>query len=86
MFRVVNSKGSDAIGALVRATAGEVTRSAYVMPGSSYCSSSDPRLHFGLGAATGVSSLTVRWPGGKTETFGPFTAGKVHEVRQGTGH
>ena len=35
--------------------------------GSSYLSSEDPRLHFGLGDATKVSKLTVRWPDG-TET------------------
>jgi enediyne biosynthesis protein E4 len=34
--------------------------------GSSYLSSEDPRLFFGLGKATTVSSLVVRYPGGKT--------------------
>jgi hypothetical protein len=32
--------------------------------GSSYLSSEDPRLHFGLGAATRVRELVVRFPGG----------------------
>jgi hypothetical protein len=32
--------------------------------GSSYLSSEDPRLHFGLGAADEVSEVVVRWPGG----------------------
>jgi hypothetical protein len=85
MFRVLNAKGADAIGALVRVTSGGTTRSAWVMPSYGYCSSSDPRLHFGLGAATEVSAVSVRWPGGKTETFGPFPAGRLHELRQGTG-
>jgi hypothetical protein len=35
-----------------------------VQAGSSYLSSQDPRVHFGLGAATGVSQLIVRYPGG----------------------
>jgi hypothetical protein len=35
-----------------------------VQAGSSYLSSQDPRVHFGLGAATSVSQLIVRYPGG----------------------
>ncbi|HEX8748815.1 MAG TPA: CRTAC1 family protein, partial [Pyrinomonadaceae bacterium] len=33
----------------------------------SYLSSNDKRLLFGLGAATGVSYLEVRWPGNRTQ-------------------
>jgi Na+-translocating ferredoxin:NAD+ oxidoreductase RnfD subunit len=36
--------------------------------GSSYLSSEDPRLHFGLGLATRVRELVVRFPGGRTVT------------------
>jgi ASPIC/UnbV protein/VCBS repeat protein len=32
--------------------------------GSSYLSSEDPRLHFGLGTAKAVRKLVIRWPGG----------------------
>jgi hypothetical protein len=39
-----------------------------VQAGSSYLSSEDPRVHFGLGAATSVSQLIVRYPGGHTTT------------------
>ena len=35
-----------------------------VLTGSSYLSSEDPRVHFGLGAATSVRELRVRFPGG----------------------
>jgi hypothetical protein len=38
-----------------------------VSAGDSYASSHDPRLHFGLGAATVADSIEVRWPdGGRT--------------------
>jgi len=37
-----------------------------VQAGSSYLSSEDPRVHFGLGTADTVKELTVRYPGGKT--------------------
>ncbi len=36
-----------------------------VQAGSSYLSSPDPRVHFGLGAATSVSQLIVRYPDGQ---------------------
>ena len=35
-----------------------------VQAGSSYLSSEDPRAHFGLGGATRVRELVVRYPGG----------------------
>jgi len=37
--------------------------------GGSYASTHASTLHIGLGQATGVSKLTVHWPGGKTQTF-----------------
>ena len=36
-----------------------------VHAGGSYLSSEDPRVHFGLGAATTVRELVVRWPDGR---------------------
>ena len=36
-----------------------------VQAGSSYLSSEDPRVHFGLGAATEATRLVVRWPSGR---------------------
>ena len=40
-----------------------------VRSGSSYSSSSDLRLHFGLGAETAVRAIEVRWPNGNSELF-----------------
>jgi Na+-translocating ferredoxin:NAD+ oxidoreductase RnfD subunit len=40
-----------------------------VQAGSSYLSSEDPRLHFGLGGATTVRSVTVRYPWGGSRTL-----------------
>ena len=40
-----------------------------VRAGTSYGSSSDPRVTFGLGDATVVDSLEVRWPTGKVQRF-----------------
>ena len=36
--------------------------------GGSYLSSSDPRVHFGLGDATRIDRLEIRWPSGKARS------------------
>ncbi|HVS85751.1 MAG TPA: FG-GAP-like repeat-containing protein, partial [Gaiellaceae bacterium] len=54
-------------GAVVTAVLPDGRRlSREVQAGSSYLSSEDPRVHFGLGAATTVRELLVRFPGGAT--------------------
>jgi ASPIC and UnbV/FG-GAP-like repeat len=53
-------------GALVTAVLPNGRRLVHeVQAGSSYLSSEDPRVHFGLGEATTLKELDVRWPGGK---------------------
>ena len=54
----------DAIGAKVFLTAGGVRQRADVFSGASYASTSDPRVHFGLGAASKVDKLEIFWPSG----------------------
>ena len=63
--RVVDAaSGRDAAGALVTVAAGGRTMQRVVAPAGSYLSSGDPRVHFGLGAATAVDELRVRSPAG----------------------
>jgi hypothetical protein len=54
----------DAVGAKLFLTAGGVRQRADVVSGGSYGSSSDPRVHFGLGAASKVDKLEIDWPSG----------------------
>jgi hypothetical protein len=58
-------KNTGALGAVVRLTAGGVTQTRMARTGSSYLSQSERTLTFGLGAATAVERLTVRWPSGE---------------------
>ncbi|MGH3002976.1 MAG: FG-GAP-like repeat-containing protein [Gaiellaceae bacterium] len=51
-----------------------------VTAGSSYLSSEDPRVHFGLGAATKVAALTVRYPWGGESRLTGVRADRVLEV------
>jgi hypothetical protein len=48
--------------------------------GSSYLSSEDPRLHFGLGAVTAVPEVRVRWPGGEETVLEDIEANRILEV------
>jgi hypothetical protein len=40
-----------------------------VRANSSFESASDPRLHFGVGAARRTDSISIRWPSGKLEAL-----------------
>ena len=57
----------DAVGAKVFLSAGAVRQRADVISGASYGSSSDQRVHFGLGAARRVDKLEIHWSSGKRE-------------------
>jgi enediyne biosynthesis protein E4 len=54
----------DAIGAQVRISTVGGEQFAMATTASSYQSSSDKRVHFGLGAADSVQEIEVRWPSG----------------------
>ena len=55
-----------------------------VQAGSSYLSSEDPRVHFGLGAATSVSQLIVRYPDGHTVSRNDVPADRIVFFRRQT--
>jgi hypothetical protein len=59
----------DGIGAQVAVFSGSRKFVQEVRSGSSYISSNDLRLHFGLGESTGVARIEVRWPSGLNESF-----------------
>lgn len=84
-LRLLEADGVDALGATVTVTAGERAWSQRAMSAYSYCSANDPRVHVGLGRATQVDAVSVLWPDGRTETFGPLEAGRQHDLAQGTG-
>jgi hypothetical protein len=56
-----------------------------VRSGSSYNSSNDLRLHFGLGAETHLTSIDVRWPKGAHEEFEVGTVDRIVELVEGKG-
>jgi len=75
----------DGIGARVEAVAGALRQIDEVRSGGSYLSQSDVRVHFGLGAATRVDRLTVRWPSGLVDTIHNIPADRHIVVEEGSG-
>jgi hypothetical protein len=73
----------DAIGTRVTVTAGGRRQSVWRFGGGSYQSSSDPRLHIGLGDASRAETLEVAWPSGKVDKFGPLAADTGYLVLEG---
>jgi hypothetical protein len=62
-----------------------VTQFDEVRGGGSYLSQNDLRLHFGLGSATRIDSVEVRWPSGKTESFKDVAGDKIYTILEGRG-
>ena len=84
-FTLHDKRGKEIPGAMVGIGQGETVRWRLADPAYSYLARNDPRAHFGLGQAGPVTSVTVRWPSGELEEFGPMEAGAYHLLRQGKG-
>ncbi len=75
----------DAVGATVYLTANGMRQREDVISGGSFASSSDMRPHFGLGSATKVDSLEVRWPSGAMEEFPVPRIDTILTLQEGQG-
>jgi len=73
-----------AIGARVTARYGERSQAQEVTAQSSFYSTNDRRLHFGLGEAKSAE-LTIRWPNGAAERIPSVEADQLVVVREGAG-
>ncbi|MFQ5843853.1 MAG: CRTAC1 family protein [Planctomycetota bacterium] len=70
----------DPAGAVVRVTTGEVTQSQVLHFGSSFLSSEDPRLHFGLGSRARADRVEILWPDGKRQTLHDVAGDRLHVI------
>ena len=75
----------DAVGATVLLTADGFTQRGDVMSGGSFASSSDPRLHFGLGKSVKISRIEIRWPSGLVETVSQPGVDGIFPITEGKG-
>jgi hypothetical protein len=86
---VGTTSNKSAIGARVTLT-GELGHKPHVWvnevrSGSSYSSSSDLRLHFGLGSEPRLNRLLIRWPNGESETFPLPALDRIVTLTEGSG-
>ncbi|MCM3871741.1 MAG: CRTAC1 family protein [Pyrinomonadaceae bacterium] len=73
----------DAIGSVAYLTTGKLRQRADLVSGAVYCSQNDMTLHFGLGAATKVDKLEIKWSDGTVETFNVPAVDKTMTITQG---
>jgi hypothetical protein len=75
----------DGFGARVEVKSANLAQSAEVRANASFESASDPRLHFGLGPATRVDSITIRWSSGVVDRIGAENADQELVIEEGKG-
>jgi hypothetical protein len=75
----------DAYGALVKIIADGQSWLGVCNPGLSYCSSGDPRVHFGLGNVTTIKEIQVQWPDGSKEMFAGGAVDRLLVLKRGEG-
>ena len=86
MVRAVGTKSNrDGIGARITVTAGGRTLVREVKSGSSYLGQGDLRAHVGIGDATRIDRLEIRWPGGEVQRIDTPPVNQVLTVEEGKG-
>ncbi len=72
------------LGARIKVKTGLLEQIGEATTASSIYSANDPRVHFGLGAAT-QADVEVRWPSGKTQSFKDVPANRIVLVDEDAG-
>lgn len=75
----------DGIGAVVKVTAGSDTQTQMLFSGSSYLSSSELILTFGLGFHPQADAIEVHWPSGQFDHLSNVKADQIITVKEASG-
>ncbi len=85
-FEMAGTKSNRlAIGARIKITAGGMTQTDQIRSGGSYLSQGDLRVHFGVGGATKIDSVEIRWPSGTVDVIKNLDADRFYSVLEGKG-
>jgi hypothetical protein len=86
LFKLIGTRSNrGAVGARITITVGTHSQLEEIKAGSSYLSSSDPRLHFGLGNNTLMNKVEIRWPNGSVEVLNNVAADAIYTIVEGSG-
>jgi hypothetical protein len=81
LLKLVGHKSNrDAIGAEVKLVTSKNSQFATVTTAGSYLSSSDKRVHFGLGTETSAQSLEIHWPSGSLQKLTNIHADQILQI------
>ena len=85
-FELAGTKSNRlAIGARVKIVSAGMVQTDEIHSGGSYLSQNDLRVHFGIGSATEIESVEIRWPSGASDSLKHLAADNVYAVLEGTG-
>jgi hypothetical protein len=79
---VGKSSNRSAVGTRVIARTPGMQQTREIQAGNSYASTSDLRVHFGLGTVSLVDELEIRWPSGKIEKRQKLKADQILVVEE----
>jgi hypothetical protein len=86
LVQLVGRKSNrDGIGAVLRLTADGRTQLREVKAGSGYLGQSDHRVHFGIGGATRIDTLEIRWPSGAIDVVRNPPVNHIVAIVEGMG-
>jgi hypothetical protein len=86
LFKLVGTKSNrGAVGARITVTSATRSQIEEVKAGSSYLSTNDPRLHFGLAGDSVMDRVEIRWSNGGVETLRNIPADAIYTIVEGQG-
>jgi enediyne biosynthesis protein E4 len=85
-FELAGTKSNRlALGARLQIVAGGVTQTQQILSGGSYLSQNDLRAHFGVGTASKIDSVEIRWPSGHVDSMKNLDVDKFYAALEGQG-
>jgi hypothetical protein len=84
LLRLVGTRSNrDGLGARVTVRAGGLEQMQEVHQSGGFCSSNDPRAHFGLGTSAVIDELEIRWPSGLVQKFSNVKPRQIVTIKEG---